>query len=41
METIKFNEEAGGFSSDEAILTIGMDLPFAQRSRAKPGILTS
>jgi len=41
METIKFNEEAGGFSSDEAILTIGMDLPFAQRRRAKPGILTS
>jgi thiol peroxidase len=31
METKKFNEEAGELGSDVAILTISMDLPFAQK----------
>ena len=31
METRKFNEEAGRLGSDVAILTISMDLPFAQK----------
>jgi thiol peroxidase len=31
MEIRKFNEEAGGLGSDAAILTISMDLPFAQK----------
>jgi thiol peroxidase len=30
METRRFNQEAGGLSDDVAILTISMDLPFAQ-----------
>jgi len=30
METRRFNEEAGGLDPDVAILTISMDLPFAQ-----------
>jgi len=30
METRRFNEEAGGLGPDVAILTISMDLPFAQ-----------
>jgi len=31
METRKFNEEAGRLGSDVAVLTISMDLPFAQK----------
>jgi thiol peroxidase len=31
METRKFNEEAGRLGSDVAILTVSMDLPFAQK----------
>lgn len=31
METRRFNEEAGRLSSDIVILTISMDLPFAQK----------
>ena len=31
METRRFNEEAGDLSSDVKILTISMDLPFAQK----------
>ena len=31
METRKFNESAGRFGKDIAILTISMDLPFAQK----------
>ena len=31
METRRFNEEAGTLGSDVAILTISMDLPFAQK----------
>ncbi|MCD6223915.1 MAG: thiol peroxidase [Deltaproteobacteria bacterium] len=31
METRRFNEEAGKLGSDVAILTISMDLPFAQK----------
>jgi thiol peroxidase len=31
METRRFNEEAGTLSSDVRILTISMDLPFAQK----------
>jgi thiol peroxidase len=31
METRRFNEEAGKLDSDVAILTISMDLPFAQK----------
>ena len=31
METRRFNEEAGRLSSDVRILTISMDLPFAQK----------
>jgi thiol peroxidase len=31
METRRFNEEAGKLSSDVVILTISMDLPFAQK----------
>ena len=31
METRRFNEEAGNLSSDVSILTISMDLPFAQK----------
>lgn len=31
METRRFNEEAGGLGPDVAILTISMDLPFAQK----------
>ena len=31
METRRFNEEAGNLGSDVAILTISMDLPFAQK----------
>lgn len=31
METRRFNEEAGRLSSDVVILTISMDLPFAQK----------
>ena len=31
METRRFNEEAGSLGSDVAILTISMDLPFAQK----------
>ena len=31
METRKFNEEAGRLGPDVAILTISMDLPFAQK----------
>ena len=30
-ETRRFNEEAGRLSSDVAVLTISMDLPFAQK----------
>jgi thiol peroxidase len=30
METRRFNQEAGGLGDDVAILTISMDLPFAQ-----------
>jgi thiol peroxidase len=31
METRRFNEEAGKLGADVAILTISMDLPFAQK----------
>ena len=31
METRRFNEDAGNLSDDVAILTISMDLPFAQK----------
>jgi thiol peroxidase len=31
METRRFNEEAGKLGSDVAVLTISMDLPFAQK----------
>jgi thiol peroxidase len=31
METRRFNDEAGKLSSDVVILTISMDLPFAQK----------
>jgi thiol peroxidase len=31
METRKFNEEAGRLGPDVAILTVSMDLPFAQK----------
>lgn len=31
IETKKFNEEAAGLGSDVALLTISMDLPFAQK----------
>ncbi|MDY7033337.1 MAG: thiol peroxidase [Thermodesulfobacteriota bacterium] len=31
METRRFNEEAGRLASDVAVLTISMDLPFAQK----------
>ena len=31
METRRFNEEAGGLGEDVVILTVSMDLPFAQK----------
>jgi thiol peroxidase len=31
METHKFNDEAGNFGDDTKVLTISMDLPFAQK----------
>lgn len=31
METRRFNEEAGGLGEDVSVLTISMDLPFAQK----------
>jgi thiol peroxidase len=31
METRRFNEEAGGLGDDVVILTVSMDLPFAQK----------
>ena len=31
METRKFNQKAGGLGSDVKVLTISMDLPFAQK----------